>query len=269
MLEFVKRNNTISHIVFFIFDRFSRTGLTAAKLSEELRAEGISLRFVTQDVDISTAMGRLSENFFHMLNNFDNRLKSDRTKLNTREVMLKGYWPYATPMGYQNLRKKQRACFHEYIITETGKELRKAFYLKADGKLTNMEIVARMNAKGVKLNKTNFQWVISNPFYAGYVTGNLVGGKLIKGEHPALIDLKTFLKANELLGQAPGAGIPKQSRHDELPLKTFMRDEISGQPLTGYKTKGNWYYKVKEAEIPVNISARILNQLFITSLKAV
>ena len=48
------------------------------------------------------------------------------------------------------------------------------------------------------MTKSNFQLVIANPFYAGYVTGNLVEGQLIKGKHPALIDLHTFAKANEM-----------------------------------------------------------------------
>jgi len=69
-----------------------------------------------------------------------------------------------------------------------------------------------------------------------------------------------------MLGFAPGAGIPKQSRHNELPLKSFVKDELSGLPFTGYKTKGNWYYKLKEADIPVNVSANKLNELFISNL---
>ncbi|RYF78989.1 MAG: recombinase family protein [Chitinophagaceae bacterium] len=116
------------------YDRFSRTGAAAAQLSEELRKLGIIVKSVTQDIDTSTVSGRLQENFFHLLNNFDNRAKSDRTKINTMEVMLKGYWPYGTPLGHKNLKEKHRACFHEYIITEEGKELKKAFQLKAEGK---------------------------------------------------------------------------------------------------------------------------------------
>ncbi len=266
MLEFVRKNKSISFIVVFNLDRFSRTGSSAAHLSEELRTKGITIRSVTQDIDTSTAIGLLSENFLHLLNNFDNRIKSDRTKINTKEVMLKGYWPYMTPLGYDNLKKKQRACFHEYVITPIGKELKKAFQLKAEGRLTNLEIIERLKARGVKVKKSNFQLIIANPFYAGYVTGNLVEGKLIKGKHPALIDLRTFLKANEMLGKAPGLGIPKKTRHNELPLKTFIKEELSNQPLTGYKTKGHWYYKVKEAEIPMNVRADKLNDLFIANL---
>lgn len=245
MLTFVKKTKDVSFIIVMNYDRFSRSGSAASQLSEELQAMGITVKSVTQDIDTTTASGRLQENFFHLLNNFDNRSKSDRTMINTREVMLKGYWPYHTPLGYKNLKEKHRACFHEYVITEEGKELKKAFYSKAEGKLTNKEIITRLKAKGVRLNETAFRWVMSNPFYAGYVTGKLVEGAFIKGKHPALVDMKTFSKVNDLLATAVNVAIPKQHQRDEVPLKVFAKDEDSGQPFTGYKTKDNWYYKLK------------------------
>ena len=266
MLEYVKKHKNISYIIVFNYDRFSRSGAAASHLSEELSKQGITVKSVTQDIDTSTAIGRLQENFFHMLNNFDNRLKSDRTTINTREVMLKGYWPYATPMGYKNLKPKHRACFHEYVITEEGKHLKRGFQMVADGKCQFKEVVEFLSRRGVRITKTSFRHVFSNPFYAGYVTGKLVGGKLMKGQHPALVDVKTFMKVQDILNDNPIAGVPKVSRHDEVPLKTFARDEVSKMPFTGYKTKGNWYYKIKEGPSPVNVNAKQLNSLFVNLL---
>ncbi|RYF78990.1 MAG: hypothetical protein EON98_15190, partial [Chitinophagaceae bacterium] len=74
---------------------------------------------------------------------------------------------------------------------------------------TNQEIISRLNAKGVRISEKSFRWIFSNPFYAGYNSGSLVEVKLIKGKHPALIDLKTFLKANEILKGSINVSIPK------------------------------------------------------------
>ena len=262
MLEYVRKNKSISYIIVFNYDRFSRTGAAASQLSEQLRTEGIIVKSVTQDIDTSTAIGRLQENFFHMLNNFDNRLKSDRTSINTREVMLKGFWPYATPMGYKNLKPKHRACFHEYVITEEGKQLRKGFQMIAEQKYQFKDVVDHLSRRGVRITKTSFRHVFSNPFYAGFVTGRLVGGKLIKGLHPPLVDIKTFMRVQDILNDNPIAGVPKVSRHDEIPLKTFACDETSRRPFTGYKTKGIWYYKTKDGPTPVNVNAKYLNSAF-------
>ena len=95
---------------------------------------------------------------------------------------------------------------------------------------------------------------------------SLLGGKLIDGKHPKLIDLKTFLAVQNILNNTPAVGVPKVSRHDDVPLKIFARDEVSGKPFTGYITKGNWYYKIKDAATPVNVSSKYLNGLFVSKL---
>ncbi|MBS4066108.1 MAG: recombinase family protein, partial [Chitinophagaceae bacterium] len=266
MLSYVKSDKAISYIIVFNLDRFSRTGSSAAKLSEDLSKQGIIIKSVTQEIDTSSASGRFQENFFHLINNFDNQLKSERTKINTREVMMKGYWPYTTPIGYENLNKKQRACYHKLVITDEGMEIKKAFHLKAEGKLSNVEIIEKLRAKGIRIGKSKFQWIITNPFYAGYVTGNLVNGKLIKGQHPPLVSLETFMKANEIIKRNNRIGVPKKSNHPEVPLKVFAKDAKSLLPFTGYEKNGYWYYKLKETAEPVNINARKLNDLFLKEL---
>ncbi len=110
---------------------------------------------------------------------------------------------------------------------------------------------------------------MSNVFYAAYVTGKLVDGQLIKGRHPALIDLDTFLKANEIVNGAPTAGIAKTHRIEELPLKVFARDELSGIKLTGYIKKGNWYYKTRNTNGRNNVSANKLHQHFMSMLDVI
>jgi site-specific DNA recombinase len=262
MLSFTKKDKDIAFIIVYNYDRFSRTGPAAAQLCTELAKAGILVKSVTQDIDSSTPTGKFQENLFHMFNNYDNQQRSSRTITNTREVMQKGYWPYATPLGYQNLKPKHRACEHQYIITEQGQWLKKAFKWKAEGILTNKQIIERLNGSGLALNEKNFRWVISNPFYAGYVTGKLVNGKLIKGKHPALIDLQTFLKANQWLKQEPVAGIVKTHHNEALPLKIFAKADLLGSPLTGYIKKGNWYYKARGNKAKLNVNADKLNGQF-------
>ena len=241
MLSYVKKDKDISFILVYNFDRFSRTGAAASTLSEQLNKEGITVKSVTQDIDSSTATGRLQENFFHLFNRYDNQQRSNRTSTNTREIMLKGYWPYHTPMGYKNLNPKHKACNHQYVITDDGKLIKEAFLLKSHGVFNDREIINRLSVKGLRLTEKNFRWILSNIFYTGYITGKLLNGQIVKGKHPPLIDINTFLKANKLLQEAPNVGICKHHTREDLPLKLFAREEITGSPLTGYLKKGNWY----------------------------
>jgi site-specific DNA recombinase len=267
MIAYALKNKNISCIIVFNYDRFSRTGAAASQLSENLGKEGIIIKSVTQDIDTSTAIGRMQENFFHLINNFDNRLKSDRTVINTREVIEKGYWPYITPMGYKNFKPKHRACFHQYVITDQGKQIKKGFEMIVEQKYQFKDIIEKLQIRGVPVTRSSFRQVFANPFYAGFVTGKLVGGKLIKGQHPPLIDIDTFMKVQDILNGVPVAGVPKIVTHEEVPLKIFAKDDISGQPFTGYKTKGIWYYKTKQSASPVNVRANTLNNMFLETLK--
>jgi hypothetical protein len=105
--------------------------------------------------------------------------------------------------------------------------------------------VDKLGTYGFKIGLRNLAWVLSNPFYCGYISSSMLPGELIKGKHPALIDINSFLKANQIKQQNPRTGVPKNLRNEELPLKVFIKDEISGSPFTGYynKPKKIYYYK--------------------------
>lgn len=267
MLAYVKRDREISYIIVYNLDRFSRTGAGAVQLSAELRGMGITVKSVSQEIDNSTPAGRLQESLLHIFNFFDNDTKSERTATNMREVMLKGYWPYVTPLGYKNLRPKHRACDHQYVITEEGAWIKKAFEWKIEGNMTNKEICQELRKRGLRLTEKNFRFVISNPFYAGYITGKLLKGQFVKGHHPAIITLETFLRANDLLSKAVNVGIPKEQKHEEVPLKIFAHEHESGSPLTAFKQKGIWYYKARGKDVRMTINAAHLNDLFEAYLK--
>ncbi|MCW3073174.1 MAG: hypothetical protein JWP69_243 [Flaviaesturariibacter sp.] len=267
MLAYVKKDKDITFIIVWNYERFSRTGASAMTLSQSLRGEGIHIKSITEELDTSTASGRMMENFHHIKNFWDNDTKSERTKNMTREVMLKGYWPYMAPIGYQNLMPKHRACNHQYVITEEGKLIKKAFQWKAEGRMSNKAIIDKLALRGMKLSDKYFRWLLSNVFYAGYVTGRLVDHKLIKGHHPPLIDMETFLRANEMLKDARNVGIAKVPVQEALPLKVFAKEEVSLSPLTGYTKKGYWYYKARAIGVGVNIRATELNAKFEEMLK--
>jgi hypothetical protein len=87
-------------------------------------------------------------------------------------------------------------------------------------------------------------------------------GQIFRGKHPALIDEDTFLKANNISRENPRFGVKKIREKSELPLKIFMKDVISGSPLTGYlnKKKKLFYYKSIKQGTYLSISAKILNE---------
>ena len=181
--------------------------------------------------------------------------------------MRNGYWVAVTPFGYTNLNKKEKAKNHKYVINRDGKLLKMAFTLKAEGKLTNKMIVKKIQRLGSAITYKNFNAIISNPFYCGYITHSLIPGEIFKGQHPPLISKELFIRANSVKNESSRLGTNKVYEVNELPLKTFARDEATMSPLTGFKQKGIYYYKARHDGAKANVNAAHLNKLFIKQLK--
>ncbi len=269
MLAEIKKDQSIANVLVYSYDRFSRSGANGIFLLENLRKLGVRIIAITQEVDSFTPTGMFQENLYMLISKLDNDMRKDKSMAGTKSILKKGFWPYATPMGYENKNKFATADKHEYVITSNGLLIRQAFKWKADGKYSNQEILVKLQAKGLKLSLHNFRWIFSNVFYCGYIKSSLLPGELIKGRHPALIDEDTFIKANNISLENPRSGLPKMYRTDALPLKVFAKDETSLSPFTGYlhRSKNLYYYKARDKGVGINISAKTLNQRFATLLK--
>lgn len=264
MLDDIRKDKSISMILVYSYDRFSRSGTNGLYLVDNLRKLGVRVVAVTQEVDSSTPSGEFQESIYMLFSKLDNDMRKDKSMTGTKSILRKGYWPYSTPIGYTNVNPRTTADKHIYVINEKGQLLKQAFRWKASGKYTNTQIVDKLATKGLKVGLRNLAWIFANPFYCGYLTASILPNEIIEGKHPALIDEDTFLKVNDIKAAHPVSGIPKNPLNNELPLKVFARDAESESPFTGYlnKLKNIYYYKTRETGSKVNISANKLNNQF-------
>jgi site-specific DNA recombinase len=273
MLEYVRKNKNIDTILVYSYDRFSRSGANAAFLSQELQKIGVKVNAVSQQIDTSSPSGRLHRDMLYLFSQFDNELRRDKVVNGMIENLRQGYWVAATPFGYTNLNRKEKAKNHKYEINKDGELLKEGFKLKAEGSLTNKEIVAKLRRKGCKINYKSFVRIISNPFYCGYITHTLIPGEICRGHHPALVSEELFFAANRIIADEPRSGIAKQHKIDDLPLKIFAScdnsetPDMAESPLTGYIQKGIYYYKSRKKGTAINVNAKHLNGLFIEELR--
>jgi site-specific DNA recombinase len=261
MLDMVRRDKSISAILVYSYERFSRSE-NAGTLTRKLETLGVKVLSVFQDVDVTTPSGKLQQNIFYLFGNYDNELRKDKVIKGMIENLRNGYWVAATPFGYTNTKPKHKAREHKYEINEEGIFLRKAFKWKAEGKMNNLEIVQKLRALGSQIEYKSFVRIISSPFYCGYVTHSLIPGEMYKGHHPALVSEELFLKANEVVANNPHKSIAKKYKNVELPLKSFAKDDVSLSSFTGYIQKGIYYYKTRDKGTSVNVRASHLNGLF-------
>lgn len=283
MLEYVRKNKNIDTILVYSYDRFSRSGMNAAYLGQELQKTGVKVIAASQQIDTTSPSGRLHRDMLYLFSQFDNELRKDKVIAGMIENLRQGYWVAATPFGYTNLNRKEKAKNHKYIINEQGELLREGFRLKSEGILTNQEIVERLRKKGCKIHYKSFVRILSNPFYCGYITHSLIPSEIYRGHHPAIISEELFLSANRVIAEEPRSGVSKKHKIDDLPLKTFAFVRASDSsdasdcpdtkytkydfPMTGYIQKGIYYYKTRKKGTAVNVNAKHLNNLFLNELK--
>ena len=261
MLKYVKQSGSIGYIIVYSYDRFSRTGSSASQITHELLGQGIQVKAVTQEVDATSASGKFQQNLFYMFSQFDNELRRDKTITAMSDLLRKGYWLWTPPLGYTNKKKYHKAVEWDIVINESGKQLKKAFKWKLGNTYSNIEIVRRLNALGVKVNERRLHEVFKNPFYCGILVSRMVPGEIIVGKHEPLISKKDFLIINsERTSQLK----EYKTDNEMLPLKHFIHCESCNKPLTGYlvKKKGLYYYKCRTKGCCCNKSAKKLHLQF-------
>ena len=262
MLDFIKKNKgTVSHILVYTLDRFSRTGGGAIKLAQDLREKfGVTVFAVTQPTDTTNVSGVFQQNIHFLFSEFDNQLRKQRATAGMKEKFEKGIWCLKPPMGYDIVRINGERSI---VVNKTGEQLKKAFKWKLQG-IKNEEILTRLRALGVSIYKQKLSMTFSNPFYCGIIANKMLGGKLVKGIHPAIVSEQDFLEVNNIRQAANKYGVSHQKEIDALPLKVFMKCETCNSGYTGYivKKKNIYYYKCRTTGCKCNQNASKVNDQF-------
>jgi len=235
MLSFVKRNKSVSYIIVYSYDRFSRTGANGAYISDQLKKQGVITISATQEIDVNSASGSFQQNLYYMFSQFDNELRRDKSVSGMQEKLRKGYWIGTIPFGYTNLNPG-KGKEQKIVINKDGKLLKKAFLWKARENVTYNEIAERLAKKGLHIQSKKLSDYFRNPFYCGLVISGHIAEEIIEGKHEGLVSKEIFLKINDLLSQ--NASGYKYNRDDEnLPLKQFVKSATCKTPYTGYLVK--------------------------------
>jgi site-specific DNA recombinase len=267
MLAFIKKSKVkISQIVVYSIDRFSRSGANAIYIKEQLKKSGVTIQSVSQPTDTSTSSGRLQQNIHFVFSDFDNELRRDKCVTGMREALLRGDWCVHAPRGYDHIKQNGKRAI---VLNDLGRALKNVFEWKVRENLPLEEMSLRMEKLGFKLDPRRISEVIKNPFYCGLLSHNLLGGKIVEGNHEKLISKEIFLQANELMQQRK-TGYAINTPNNEIPLKRFIKCDTCGTFLRGYKAYKNqeYYYKCGTTECHSNKRADSIHNQFSTLLKS-
>ncbi|MBN2069583.1 MAG: recombinase family protein [Opitutales bacterium] len=242
----------IDCIVVYKVDRLSRSLMDFTKIMEILEQHNCNFVSVTQQLNTTNSMGRLTLNILLSFAQFEREIISERTRDKIIASRKKGRWTGGCPvLGYDigpdkkiyvNHREAQvvKQIFELYLRHEATygvvKECRKNNW--------KTKLWVTRNGKqmgGNSFNKPRVYAIITNPIYAGKVR---VGKLTVDGEHEAIVDSATFDQVKAILTRNNNnSGVKVRNKHGAL-LKGLLFDAKTGYAMGHSFTKsGNKLYR--------------------------
>src|SRR6266513_4757859 len=127
----------VQFVVVFNLTRFAREKYDHFALRAHLKSLGISLRSATEPID-DTSTGKLMEGVLAAFAQFDNDVRSERTRAGMRAALELGRWTFVPPLGYLNAPKWAGKSL--IADPERAPLVRRAFQDFATGRFTKHEV---------------------------------------------------------------------------------------------------------------------------------
>lgn len=237
LLEYCRKNKgKINYLVVHRFDRIARSAIDHQFIKATLLKSQVVLRSATQQTDDSSS-GKLLENMFSAIAQFDNDLRSERTKEGMLAKFKDGYWPWGAPLGYQKVKGELR------VNLKVAPYIQEMFEMYAVGGYTYKHIAERLYKKGIKsstgkrLSKQSVFKILSNKLYMGIQESKTWGLK-IEGQHKRIVSPELFNKVQMIKDGKILVATPHLVNNPEFPLKNVSQCGNCFKNLTGSHSRG-------------------------------
>src|SRR6185436_11847139 len=173
LLQYCRLNKgKVQFVVVFNLTRFAREKYDHFALRALLKSLGISLRSATEPID-DTSTGKLMEGVLAAFAQFDNDVRSERTRGGMKAALELGRWTFVAPLGYVTAHKSSgKSLIHD---PERGPLVQRAFEDLATGRYTKQQILARVTElglrtrKGLALSPQSLGEMVRNRVYIGLI----------------------------------------------------------------------------------------------------
>lgn len=229
------KKNKVGYFIVYKVDRFARNQEDHVTIKIILKRCGTELRSVTEPID-DTPVGKAMEGVLSVFAEFDNNVRTERTKQGMLERVKKGIWAWKCPPGYY----RPTGASNIEPDPNTAPYIRQAFERYAEGVHTYKAIAEYLTGLGFKTTlgcKLSAQWVekvLKNPLYFGLID---MWGEKITGDFEPIISKELFDKCL-MIGKKPLLGSPRSVNNPMFPLRKLIACKECGVPLTGSSSKG-------------------------------
>jgi len=286
ILQDIHKAKSFDGIIFFRLDRLTRNPRDLYSMIDLFRASDIDFVSVRENLDSSTAIGRVVIGILGLLSAFERELTGERVKASAIARVRQGFRIGGkTPIGYKLIKDGDplpngKQSYKAVIDEKTAPVLRKVWEMAAENKsltaigheLLKYEI---QTATGKIWRRSGLSHIIKNPFYKGYIQ---YSGEIHKAKHEPLIDESLWEKANAVLkARLPGHKFVKVKRKYDFLFESRMKCGHCGSALVCVHSIGHmkdkfYYYECARARQGLGctfkrLSATTFDQAMIDYLK--
>jgi site-specific DNA recombinase len=150
--------------------------------------------------------------------------------------VLAGRWCWQAPPGYVNVDSKDGANIIPDV--KSAHLIRKGFELIATGLHTQADVLRTITAEGLRnrrgnlFNAQEFQRILRNPVFAGWLCPPSMPDLRVKGRHQPIVSQALFDKVQDVLDGKKPIATSKRSINPNFPLRRLLRCGSCGNPLT-------------------------------------
>jgi site-specific DNA recombinase len=273
ILTSVNNKREFDGVIFFRLDRLTRNPRDLYALIDLFKARDVDFISVRENLDSSTAIGRVVIGILGLLSAFERELTGERVKASAIARVRQGRWVGGMlPYGYKQVddgpqlpdgRQPRKIVIDE----EVAQHLRVAWEMAAENRSLT-EIGLELSKRGIKTPQGR-QWrrqslsnMIKNPFYKGYLQ---YLDEIHKGKHPAIVDKKLWERANKVLSaKLPGHHFRKKQGEYSYLLGGLLRCPKCGSYYISVSAAGNtkqkfFYYVCSRAKQGLGCDARAVS----------
>jgi site-specific DNA recombinase len=236
------KKNKVSFFVVYKIDRFARNQDDHVSVRAFLKRSGVELRSVSEPID-ETPIGRAMEGVLSVFAEFDNNVRTERTKGGMLERVKQGIWVWPNPLGYYRPHKGSN------IMPEpsTAPLVRLGFEEYAKGTYTYESLAQFLADRGLKTRSGKrpynqlIEKILKNPVYCGCI--NIWGEH--EGKFEPIISKELFYKCQEGYKESSHLA-PRYANNPLFPLRgsicTLCQSSITGSQSTGRHGQKYSYY---------------------------
>jgi site-specific DNA recombinase len=258
---------------FFIvhkLDRFARSQEDHAVTQAFLRKNGTKLRSVSEPIS-EDPVGKAMEGMLSVFAEFDNNVRSARSKSGMVERVKQGIWCWTAPIGYKRLTRGGNLVIDE----EKAHYVRLAFEEWSKGTYSLKSLADFLAARGFRTQSGKkpfpqlIHLMIHNPLYCGIIR---VFDMEVKGAFAPIVDEDLFLRCQPRTRRKFGSA-NHVTDNPNFPLRRFALCTACNSNLTASFSTGRkgvrypyYHHHKQNCVLAKNLSKESIEQNFVEYL---